>query len=57
MVCWVLRKIDDFANTITDYETLLKMLDKLRTQVELRRRLVATQGFGGTPCVGVMRIH
>ncbi|CAK9067141.1 unnamed protein product, partial [Durusdinium trenchii] len=27
-------KIDDFANTITDYETLLKMLDKLRTQVE-----------------------
>lgn len=27
-------KIDDFASTITDYEALIKMLEKLRTQVE-----------------------
>jgi hypothetical protein len=26
------RKIDDFASTITDYEALIKMLEKLRTQ-------------------------
>ena len=25
-------KIDDFANTIADYEQLIKMLEKLRTQ-------------------------
>lgn len=28
------RKIDDFASTITDYEALLKMLEKLRSQAE-----------------------
>ena len=36
----LVRKIDDFASTITDYEALIKMLEKLRTQAGATDRWV-----------------